>query len=292
MTSVTVLGLGPMGQALTSAFVAAGHQTTAWSRSPGTPAPVGAARATSATEAIEAGELTVVCVRGEAAVAAVLDPIDDLAGRAVINLTSGSPVQARARAAWAAERKVDYLAGAIMTPTPSIGTPAALTLYSGPESLHRRWADTLAALGGTARYLGADPGRAAAFDVSLLDMFWQSVSGIVHGLALARAEGISGSDLVPFGRTMAGLLPDMVTRFAGQLDRGEFPGTRSTIASAEPGLAHIAETAEYHNIDASSLHAGLTLIRRAIAAGHATDGLARLADVLNPRESRSQAHRM
>jgi 3-hydroxyisobutyrate dehydrogenase-like beta-hydroxyacid dehydrogenase len=284
MTRVAVLGLGPMGHALTSALVAAGHPVTAWSRTPGTPTPAGATRASTAAEAIDAGALTIVCVRGEAAVAAVLDPIDDLAGRTVINVTSGSPAQARSRANWAVERKVDYLAGAIMTPTPSIGTAAALTLYSGPESVYRVWSDTLTAFGGTARYLGEDPGRAAAFDVSLLDMFWQSVSGIVHGLALARAEGIAGADLVPFGRTMAGLLPDMIAGFAAQLDRGEFPGTRSTIASAEAGLAHITETAEHHNIDASSLHAGLSLIRRAIDAGHATDGLARLADVLNPRQ--------
>ncbi|MFC0430463.1 NAD(P)-dependent oxidoreductase [Kutzneria buriramensis] len=292
MTAVTVLGLGPMGTALTRAFVTAGHRTTAWSRTASTPAPDGATRASTAAEAIAAGELTVVCVRGDAAVAAVLDPIGDLTGRVVINLTSGSPTQARSRAEWAGERGADYLAGAIMTPTPSIGTAAALTLYSGPESIYGRWSETLAALGGTARYLGPDPGRAAAFDVSLLDMFWQSVSGIVHGLALARAEGISGADLAPFGRTMAGLLPDMVAGFAAQLDQGEFPGTRSTIASAEAGLAHITETAEGHGIDASGLRAGLDLIRKAMDAGHATDGLARLADVLYPGESRAQTHRM
>lgn len=276
---LTVLGLGPMGQALARAFLAAGHETTVWSRT--APTPPGAIRAATAAEAIAAGEVTVVCVRGEVAVNAVLDGID--AGHTVINLTSGTPAQARARAAWAAERGIDHLAGAIMTPTASIGTPAALVLYSGPQGLYEKWAGTLAALGGTACHLGADPGRAAAFDVALLDMFWQSVSGIVHGLALARAEGITGAELARYGRTMAGLLPDMVAGFAAQLDDGQFPGTRSTIASAEASLAHITETAEGHGIDARSLRAGLDLVRRAMADGHGGDGLARLADVLSPR---------
>jgi len=285
---ITVLGLGPMGQALARAFVAAGRPTTVWSRSETTPTPADAIRAATPEAAVEGSELAIVCVRGEAAVQAVLDSIGG--GHTVVNLTSGTPAQARERATWAAERGIDYLAGAIMTPTPSIGTPAALVLYSGPQSLYDKWADTLATLGGTARYLGADPGRAAAFDIALLDMFWQSVSGIVHGLALARAEGITGAELAPYGRTMAGLLPDMVTGFADQLDKGEFPGTRSTIASAEASLDHITETAEGHGIDARTLHAGLDLVRRAIDAGHGADGLARLAEQLNPRELSRSSH--
>lgn len=274
---VTVLGLGPMGQALTRTFVAAGHQTTAWSRTAATPTPDGASRASTPAEAISASELSILCVRGDAAVSAILDGLD-LTGRTLVNLTSGTPAQARTRAAQA--KGADYLAGAIMTPAPTVGTPAALVLYSGPEALYEKWAATLAALGGTARYLGTDPGRASAYDIALLDIFWQSVSGIVHGLALARAEGISGAELAPYGRSMVDLLPAMLTRFGEQLDAGEFPGTVSTIASAEVSLEHIAATSTEHGIDADALVAGLGLARRAISAGHGADGLARLADTL------------
>ncbi|MER6985206.1 NAD(P)-binding domain-containing protein, partial [Streptomyces carpinensis] len=34
-TPVSVLGLGPMGTALASAFLAAGHPLTVWNRTPG-----------------------------------------------------------------------------------------------------------------------------------------------------------------------------------------------------------------------------------------------------------------
>ncbi|HEX4225269.1 MAG TPA: NAD(P)-binding domain-containing protein [Pseudonocardiaceae bacterium] len=277
MTTVTVLGLGPMGQALTRAFVAAGHSVTAWSRTAATPTPAGVTRAGTAAEAIAAGELTVVCIRGEAAVAATLDPLD-LAGRTLVNLTSGTPAQARARAAKAVD--VDYLAGAIMTPAPTVGTSAALVLYSGPEAMYEKWSEVLAAIGGTASYLGTDPGRASAYDIALLDLFWNSVNGIVHGLALARAEGISGAELAPYGQGLVGLLPNMLTRFGEQLDAGEFPGAVSTIASAEVSLEHIAETSAEHGIDASALVGGLRLVQRAIKDGHGADGLARLADTL------------
>ena len=223
-------------------------------------------------------ELIIVCLRGEAAVAAVLDPLEPaaLAGRTLVNLTSGTPAQARSRAAATS----DLLAGAIMTPAPSVGTPAALVLYSGPEALYEKWAGTLFALGGTARYLGADPGRAAAYDIALLDLFWNSVNGIVHGLALARAEGISGAELAPYGRSMVELLPNMLARFGAQLDTGEYPGAFSTIASAQASLEHIAQTSTEHGINADALVAGLNLVRRAINDGHGADGLARLADTL------------
>ncbi|QUQ65053.1 NAD(P)-binding domain-containing protein [Kutzneria sp. CA-103260] len=72
---ITVLGLGPMGQALASAFVANGRPTTVWSRSATTPTPAGAVRAATPAAAVEGSELTIVCVRGEAALQAVLEPI-------------------------------------------------------------------------------------------------------------------------------------------------------------------------------------------------------------------------
>jgi hypothetical protein len=94
-----------------------------------------------------------------------------------VNLTADSPERARQTAIWAAERGIDYLDGAIMTPTSTMGGPAALVLYSGPQAVYETHQPALRSLGGTATYLGSDPGRAAAHDVALLDLFWTSMSG-------------------------------------------------------------------------------------------------------------------
>ena len=123
----------------------------------------------------------IVCVLDYNVVHEVLGPVGDaLKGRTLVNLTADSPKRAREMATWAAQHGVDYLDGAIMTPTPTIGTPAASVLYSGPESIFKVHQPTLASLGGTTSYLGADPGRAAAYDVALLDLFWTSMSGYAH----------------------------------------------------------------------------------------------------------------
>ncbi|MFB9836218.1 NAD(P)-dependent oxidoreductase [Actinoallomurus acaciae] len=280
---VSVIGLGPMGRAVAGAFLDAGHPTTVWNRTASRAEPLvahGATAAATAADAVADGPLVVACLLDDDAVHAVLDPVPFGSEKTLVNLTSAAPEQARRRAAWARGRGIAYLDGAIMTPTPSIGRPSALVLYSGPEETYRAQGPALASLGGTATYLGEDPGRAAAFDVALLDIFWNSVGGLVHGLALARAEGISGGELAPYAESIFGLLPEMMTRFARQLDDGVHPGERSTIASASAGIEHIIATAETRGIDTGVLTASRSLIRRAEAAGHGADGLSRLASVL------------
>jgi 3-hydroxyisobutyrate dehydrogenase-like beta-hydroxyacid dehydrogenase len=144
-----------MGYAIASAFVAAGHVTTTWNRTASRPSPDGATRADDVTEAVTAGKVVVVCLIDYDAVRSLLAPLaDTLRGRLVANVTSGSPDAARELASWAAEHDIAYADGAIMTPTMTIGTPAAVTLHSGHPT------DALAALGGRQTYLGAEPGRA------------------------------------------------------------------------------------------------------------------------------------
>jgi hypothetical protein len=116
--------------------------------------------------------------------------------------------------------------------------------------------------------------------LTLLDSFWTSVSGIVHGLALARAEGIAGAQLPPCAAGVFGLLPEMLTRFARQLDDGGHPGDRSTIASAAAGIEHILQTTRAHQLDAGVSTASRAVLHRAVDAGHGADGLPRLAQVL------------
>ena len=122
-----------MGHAIASAFVAAGHPTTTWNRTASRPTPDGAERVQDADSAVRASKTVVVCV------------IDYDAVRSVLTTARGD-------VAWAARRERDerlagrgpragrmggrhtaltYTDGSIMTPTDTIGTPAAVVLYSG-----------------------------------------------------------------------------------------------------------------------------------------------------------------
>ncbi|MFJ4673396.1 NAD(P)-dependent oxidoreductase [Kitasatospora purpeofusca] len=287
--TVTVLGLGPMGRALAGAFTDAGVRTTVWNRTPGRDAALlarGAVGAATAEEAVAASELTVVCVVDYDASDAVLRRAEveaALKGRTVVSLTADSPDRARSAAAWAAEHGIGYLDGAVMTPAPSIGTPAAVLIHSGPADLYERYAPVLALLGGTHTHLGEEIGRAAAFDLALLDIFWTATAGYAHALALAGAEGISGRELAPFARGIGAILPPLFTQFAEEFDSGGHSGATNPLTSAVSSMAHVVHTAESHGIESGVMRAAEGLVRRTIALGHGGDGASRLAEVLGRR---------
>ncbi|MFB4268555.1 NAD(P)-dependent oxidoreductase [Nonomuraea sp. GTA35] len=288
-SAVTVLGLGPMGRALAGAFLDAGLRVTVWNRTPGRDAELvarGAASAPSPEEAVAASGLTVLCVvnydagdaivRREAVTAA-------LKGRTLVNLTADTPGRARDAAAWAAEHGIGYLDGAIMTPTPTIGTPHAVFLHSGPEELYREHQAVLEALGGSHTHLGADIGRAASYDIALLDIFWTAMAGYAHALAVARAEGVTAQELAPFAQGIAAILPPIFEEGAREVDEGTYSGEGNPITSAASSMAHIVHASEEHGIDASVMRAAEGLARRAIGLGHGGDGFLRITELLNPR---------
>ncbi|MYS05997.1 NAD(P)-binding domain-containing protein [Streptomyces sp. SID6041] len=288
-TAVTVIGLGPMGRALAAAFLAAGTGTTVWNRTPGKDGELlaaGALSAPTAEEAVAASPLTVVCLvdydatdsvlRREAVTAA-------LKGRTVVNLSADTPERARDTGRWADEHGIDYLDGAIMTPTTTIGTPAGVFLYSGPEALHTEHRAVLETLGGAHTHLGEEIGRAAAYDLALLDIFWTSMAGFAHAVAVARAEGISATELAPFAQGIGAILPPLFGELAEDIERGDFSGEVNPLTSTVSTMAHIVHASEAHGIDASLMRAAEGLARRTVGLGHGAEGFTRVSEVLSRR---------
>ncbi|MFE9021952.1 NAD(P)-dependent oxidoreductase [Streptomyces sp. NPDC007808] len=285
-SAVTVLGLGPMGRALASAFLDAGVRVTVWNRTPGRDRELvgrGATSAASAAEAVAASALTVVCVVNYDAADAVLrqDAVTDaLKGRTVVNLTADTPDRARDTAAWADAHGIRYLDGAIMTPTTAIGTPQGVFIYSGSAELYGEHRPVLDALGGAHTHLGEDIGRAAAYDIALLDIFWTSMAGFAHAVAVAGAEGITARELTPFAQGIAAILPPLFEEFAGDVDDATYSGELNPITSGASTMAHIVEASESHGIDAAVMRAIEGQARRVIALGHGTDGYLRVSELL------------
>ncbi|MFD5698466.1 NAD(P)-dependent oxidoreductase [Streptomyces lasiicapitis] len=286
-TPVTVIGLGAMGQALAGAFLEAGHPTTIWNRSAGKGDDLvagGATRAASAAEAVRAGEVVVVCVVDYDASQAILEPLAaDLAGRVLVNVTSDSPERAREAAEWAAGHGIAYLDGAVMIPTIMIGTPDALIFYSGDESAYKKHEDVLKSLGGQSAYVGADHGLAAVYDLSMLDFFWTSMSGLVHGYALAAKDGVRAEALAPFLKAHISLLDLVIDETAKEMDSGEYPGAEGNLAVELAGVEHILHAAERRGLDVSVLRGVRDVAKRAVDLGHGADSWTAVVEgVRNP----------
>ncbi|MFI6490496.1 NAD(P)-dependent oxidoreductase [Streptomyces sp. NPDC050564] len=283
---VGVLGLGLMGTALAAALLKAGHPTTVWNRTPSKTGPLTAQGATPAgthAEAVTAGPLTLVCLTTYDDVTELLHPHTTvLTGRTLVNVTNGTPVQARKLASWAQEHGIAYVDGGIMAVPQMIATPAAYVLYSGDERAYETHRATLAALGGT-RWTGTDPGLAALYDLSLLTGTYGMVAGVAQAFALIRSEGIPARELAPLLQDwLTAMANGLVPGTANAVDTGRHLTDVSSLAvsqAAFPGLLH---TFADQGVRTELFEPMRELLDRAVAEGYADDGLSRLVELLAP----------
>lgn len=286
-TPVTVLGLGDMGRALAEAFLSGGHPTTVWNRSAGkADALVGkeAVEAGSAREAIEASPLVVACLLDDASVYDVLDPAAGaLAGRTLVNLTTGTPAQAREMSAWAQKRNVaGFLDGGIMAVPSMVGGPHAFILYSGSQEAIDTYETALAVLG-TVKYTGTDPGFAALYDLALLNGMYGMLGGVLQAAAIVGTERVNVSEftsshLVPW---VQGMLAGAVPQLAEQIDSGDYTAVESNLAMQTSGIGFV-EFSESIGISGELMAPLERLMKQRVADGHGGDDLSSVIELIRP----------
>ncbi|WP_067829087.1 NAD(P)-dependent oxidoreductase [Actinomadura kijaniata] len=276
-TEVTVVGLGPMGTALAEVFLAGDRSLTVWNRTPGRADGLvakGARRAATVAEAVAASPLTIVCLNDYATVRRVLGSAAGTDGtRTLVNLTSGTPAEARAAADWAAGHGLDYLDGAIMVPPPLVGNTDAVFLFSGPRQVLDRHRATMAALGDL-RHLGADPGLAALFNTALLGMMYATLNGFLHGAALVDSAGVPAREFaeLALGWFMPVVLnPAGLAEQASGLDDGAYPGDLGTMEMNLNALEHIARTSAEQGVHTDLPRLMKELAEHAVSRGHGAE---------------------
>ena len=89
-----------------------------------------------------------------------------LRGKVLVQLSSGTPDEAREMESWTRPRGIDYLDGAIMSYPVDIGRPEGTVLYSGPDELFNRLKLVLLAFGDNAMFVGKEIGQASATDLA------------------------------------------------------------------------------------------------------------------------------
>ncbi|MFJ8081009.1 NAD(P)-dependent oxidoreductase [Streptomyces sp. NPDC096205] len=271
-TPLTVLGTGAMGTALVRAWLAAGHPVTVWNRTPARAealAAEGATVAASAAEAVAANRLVVVCLLDDASVGEALAPAG-LTGRDVVNLTTGTPGQGRARAAWAEARGARFLDGGIMAVPPMIGAAesGAFVFYSGSAELFEEHRAALAVPAGT-RYVGPDAGSAALHDVALLSGMYGMLGGIAHAFALIRGQDIAPKEFAPLLEGWLNAMSSLVHVAAERLESGDFTtDVVSSLAMQVASSGTFLGTSEELGVSTELLTPYLDLMRRRVESGH------------------------
>ncbi|MGC5009614.1 NAD(P)-dependent oxidoreductase [Streptosporangium sp. DT93] len=291
---VTVIGLGAMGSALATAFLDDGRPTTVWNRTAARSdelAARGAAVAATVAEAIAASPLVVVCVLDHHSVHTVLDAALDvpgsdsgagagvLAGRSVVNLTNGTPAQARETALRVTGHGGEYLDGGIMAVPAMIGTPGSLVLYSGSRESFHAHERAFEALG-TAMYLGPDPGRAPLYDVALLSAMYGMFGGFFHAVALAGSEGVPAAEFTPLVVSWLGAMTTSLPGMAKAIDSGDHSGSGSNLRMQAVGFVNLLDAGRDQGVSNELVEPMRALLDRGVAAGRGDGGVSGVADLL------------
>ncbi len=279
-TSVTVLGHGVRAAALAEAL-AMHNAVTFWAEHDDGAHPPSVSRADAPHAALDGACLVVLCVDDYDAAAEILRRAErHIETRDVVNLTSGTGVQARELAAWVAERGGRYLDGALMAHPEHVGKPETVLVYSGSEELFAQHETLLGQLGG-ASYLGRDPGTAALYDLAMLNFAWATLIGYLYSAALLRTAEVRATTTAPLlNHWMSHTIASVIADYARQIDNRRYPGDEEWLELDAPLMDHLVQAARDRGIDTALPRLIKSLTHKGIDAGHGKDSFASLIEII------------
>lgn len=203
-----------------------------------------------------------------------------LRGKTILNLTNGTPEQARGLAAWLEAEGAAYLDGGIMAVPPMIGRPEALILLSGAEAARVKAADALASFGSN-HYLGPDPGLAALYDLALLTAMYGMFGGYLQAAALLRADGVAASSFTalvqPWLTAMKSGFPEMA-RQIDEADHGRNVG--SNLAMQAAAYVNLIDASRARRLSTDLVEPMQRLLQKAVESGRGGHDIGSMANLI------------
>jgi 3-hydroxyisobutyrate dehydrogenase-like beta-hydroxyacid dehydrogenase len=239
---------------------------------------VGASAAGSVPAAVAASPVVLICIDGYRTTQALFDEVEVvrlLPGRIIVQLTTGSPSEARQADAWFTARGALYLDGAILGGPATMGTPKSRVLYSGPRGIFDRCSALLGALGGGTRFIGEKIGAAAAIDMAYLARQYGMYAGIAHGVLICEAEG---ADLEAYASVFA--KDDTGRSMIDVVRKDAYSNPPATLRVWNAALRRLREQARDAGINSVVPDLVSGILDRAEAAGFGAEHIAAMVKVL------------
>jgi 3-hydroxyisobutyrate dehydrogenase-like beta-hydroxyacid dehydrogenase len=278
-----------MGITLARLLLRAGYRVTVWNRSRDKADALvkeGARLADSVVDAVKASPLIIVCVFDYAATKAILAHPEveaALPGRTLVQLTTGSPREARESEAWTHRHGAKYLDGAIQAAPAEMGLPGTTILVSGARSAYEPIEATLKLFGGGLTYLGETIGAAATMDLATLSYVYGASLGFIHGARVVESEGFAVDEYGAIVEKIAPAFGAFLKYEANVIKSGDFRVTASpmsiSIEATERILTAARETGMQDEIPALFAR----FFQRAKVAGYQNEEMAALIKLLREK---------
>ncbi len=170
-----------------------------------------------------------------------------------------------------------------MVPTQLVGGPRALILCAGARPVSEKYETVIEAPAGRSAYRGEDHGLAAVYDLSMLDLFCASVSGLVHAFAPAREDKAAATVLAPYPNSITAILPDIAAGMAAAIGTGNYDGEQANPSMMTASVDHLLRMSRDRGLGTGRLEAIKAVAGRAAAKGHGADDWVSTIEVLELR---------
>ncbi|WP_343834576.1 NAD(P)-binding domain-containing protein [Caldalkalibacillus horti] len=208
-----------------------------------------------------------------------------LNGRVFINLTSGTPNDARKAAQWVESMGADYLDGAIMGVPQMIGMSEALLFYGGSPKLFEAYEPLLKVFGGNTVFLSDDPGIPLLYDMALLTILYGAGEGLLHAHAMVSTANIPASQFQPY---VAEWLTNVIVPSYASLDAvraietGEYATDVSNTKTNQLALGHIIKASKELDIPVEWLKPSKAVLDQLVDEGYSNDDPIRAFEIISP----------
>ncbi len=272
-----------MGKKIADMYADKGYPVTVWNRDPSKAQSLrGVEIAATPAAAFGNSHLIIICVLDNAAVNAILDqvPAELLANKTVVNLTTGTPQEAKLIEARLATHQADYLNGALQVAPEQMGQPDTTILLAGASQAFDTARAALTILGGNIKYLSTQAAASPAMDLATLSWLYGSYIGLLYGAALVQAEGMQLQDYRDIIGEIAPPFVDFFKHEINMIDADNYNITQSPLVISIAATQRIADTVAAAGLDTAFTGTMARLLQEAGNRGYANQEVMALLKVL------------
>lgn len=279
---ILMIGLGAMGSVLARLLLENGKTVTVWNRSEEKTLSlrsIGAAYTPNISEAVAGNDIILICLQDYTITEEVLQGIS-LKGKTIVQLSTGTPQDARLMAASFGARGAEYLDGAILATPSQMGTTHTPIFFSGNQTAWTTSEATLRILGGGLTYFGEAPGAAAAWDIAALSSMFGMLIGFLNGAGIIESEGFKVNDLGNMIFDIAPVLGQMIKDTGDDIHHQKYDNPQSSLDICAGTFDLMVRLSAENKIDTSFAQFAQQMFRKGQEAGYGQQRISALMKIL------------
>ncbi|ORX97919.1 beta-hydroxyacid dehydrogenase [Basidiobolus meristosporus CBS 931.73] len=275
-----------MGSTLARVLLEKGHRITVWNRTSAKAEPLvrkGATLASSLQDAIRASPVIITCVTSYQATRSLLESepaLPSIAGRLLVQLSTGTPQDARDSEAWAHEHGAEYLDGAILAFPDQVGKETTPIVVSGPYSQFQKCEPILRSLAGGLQHVGEPVGVASTWDMGFLSSLWGATLGFLHGARIFESEGLRVDTFGTLINRISPLIGEMAEYECQVIQSEKYDRPQASVSICSQSVELLTKQAQQAGINPDIPVFTHGLFKKAIAAGYGDEEFGAVIKVL------------